>query len=354
MRACRERPRNERPPSDPASAGGHRAAAKRETRAAGTTACALIAACLAVMPGCKRDVLQPDDPVAGADAAAVLPNVSYTLLASIYNDNLRHLDRLWARADVEARWVEPDGDDRFEKGNGVIVFVPPRRVALTLNKLGKTYLWAGSNDRRYWLIDNLGDGQAYVGLHVSPPDIAALDPAPPPGGLPFKPDDVPHLLGLKPLPLETHPTDSDPLHAAAGEVAVVDGLYRLTPARVRLRVYLEPDRLRPVRVELFDDRGEITAVSRLTDHAAVEVPGLPEERWPVLARDAWLYPVRDDGSLDANESMRLELGTTTTSPDRIRDRAFDLDTLLQVYEPEQVIDLDPPTRRVAPLPDSLP
>ena len=140
-----------------------------------------------------------DDP---PPLAAPLPGVSYAEAARRYNQHVLGLKRLWARSVVEVSWIEDDGDRRSEQGEGHFVFVPPRRVALSVGKLGKIILWAGSNAERYWLIDNQGDGVAYVGKHPTVEVIGPTGGVEMRGPLPFKPDDVPYLLGLRPLPLD--------------------------------------------------------------------------------------------------------------------------------------------------------
>ena len=105
---------------------------------------------------------------------------------------------LWSRADIDIEWVEVDQDGdrnyRSESGNGKFIM---RRgegdvdTAMTIEKLGKIYLWAGSNQTNYYLFDRVdGDNKKlYVGEHRA---VGRSKPFP----LPLHPSMVPTLLGL--------------------------------------------------------------------------------------------------------------------------------------------------------------
>lgn len=323
---------------------------------------------------CAAPEAVDDEPLPPAEP---LPAVSYREAASRYNRHVSGLERLWSRSVVEVSWIEDDGDRRSEQGEGHFVFVPPRRVALSVGKLGKTILWAGSNDERYWLIDNQGDGVAYVGKHPTVEVVGPSGEAEMRGPLPFKPDDVPFLLGLRPLPLDEHQAEA-PAEEATGQeagqataqaTAQAEGqttgravaradhrAYVVTPPGGRVRLHLEPERMLPIRVELYDAEGNLAARSELSEHERLDQVGTPVHTWPMLATEALLRPADPDrpGRVDPDQHLRLILSGLTADARKIKDQAFDFDTLLRVYEPAEVTPLDPPTQRVAPLPATRP
>ena len=306
------------------------------------------------LASCAAPDAVDDEPAAPAEP---LPAMSYREAATGYNRHVAGLERLWARSVVEVRWVEDDGDRRSEQGEGHFVFVPPRRVALSVGKLGKIVLWAGSNDERYWLIDNQGDGIAYVGKHPRVEVVGPSGEAEMRGPLPFKPDDVPFLLGLRPLPLEEDDAEGSTEAATGKAVARADNrAYLVTPPGGRVRLHLEPERMLPIRVDLFDASGNLAARSELSKHQQMDQVGTPVAAWPTVATEALLRSAASDrpGHAASEQHLRLILSGLTADSRKIKDQAFDFDTLLRVYEPAEVTLLDPPTQRVAPLPATRP
>lgn len=343
----------------------HRRGGRPPAAAIGLLGLSLGFASLAVAPlaGCKTT----EPPVVAPPRDEPLAPLTYRRAAERYNAHVADLDRLWSRSVVAVRWVTEDGKPRKEQGEGHFVFIPPRRVVLTVGKLGKVMLWAGSNDTRYWLIDNQGDGTAYVGRHRAAGAGDADGGARPPGPLPFKPDDIPFLLGLRPLPVpeaddvrDVEADEADEANASGGpepegpagrcEIAPDNAAYLVTPPGGRVRLWLEPERLLPVRVELFEEGGDLAALGELTRHRRLE--DAEGSAALLLPTDAWLYPANPDapGRPDREQSLHLLLSDLSTGAGRFREGAFRFETLLRIYEPERVVRLDAPTRRVAPLP----
>lgn len=255
-----------------------------------------------------------------------LAEVSYRAVAEGYNRTVERFDKLFLRTYIRLAWQETgeDGETRYrsEAGDGKFIFAAPRNTVLTVEKLSRIYLWAGSNDDRYWLFDQIDEGHkvAYVGRHdaAQTPDARYLP-------LPFRPDDVPYLLGLLPL---------DP--ALDSAVYLYDGQYLIEPAGMRLRMLVDPVSFRPTRVDLIDDAGWSLVTCRLTGRFGVEVEGINENALPVVCDDADVFV--------AGQASRvsIELVHATTNPRRVRDRMFDLAVLLESLKPDEVIDLDPP------------
>src|SRR5690606_20224884 len=108
-----------------------------------------------------------------------------------YNANLQRLERVWSRATVELRWRE-DGKRRLEQGEGHLILALPDRLAMSIGKLGGVSLWAGADKDHYWLFNLLdaNDKHVHVGMHA----LARVGDQR--GPLPFRPIDLPRLLGL--------------------------------------------------------------------------------------------------------------------------------------------------------------
>lgn len=279
-----------------------------------------------LLPGCKTpQAFRPDvDPPDVREL--VEADLTYRAVAEGYNRSVEHFDTLFLRTYVRLAWQEThaDGETRYrsEAGDGKFLFRSPRDTVLTIEKLSKVYLWAGSNGLQYWLFDQVDDDHkvAYVGTYDAAAGGGARDLRLPTA---FRPDDVPYLLGLVPL---------DPGLASA--VYVYDGQYLIEPEGMGLRMLLDPTSFRPTRVDLLDANGWSIVVCQLEGRFGVEVDGLPSQRWPVVCDDADIYIVGQESRLS------IELVAATNSSRRIRDQLFDLDTLLDALEPDEVIDLD--------------
>lgn len=273
---------------------------------------ALFTACCAKPPITDPDAMLPPP------LEPLSPPLSVEELVGRYNANLEGLDRLWARTEVSLRFLDADGNPRFERGDGKLIFVRPDHVAITLGKLNQTVLWAGGDDERYWMFDLTGGGVAYVGRHDN---IERLDTQQLP--LPIYPDEVPYLLGLEPI-----------------DEAVILGEERgyvvLQPVDTNLLIMVNPRSGRPARIDVVGRNDRSVLVSRLYDYQPMRIDGEPESAWPKVATRA------EFAALDADASFKLSLTDMTDGvrKNRIRERAFDFDTLVEAFKPSRVIDLD--------------
>lgn len=253
-------------------------------------------------------------------------DLTYREVAEGYNATVAQFDKLFLRTYVRLAWQETDGEGntsyRSEAGDGKIMYASPGNTVLTVEKLSRVYLWAGSNDERYWLFDQIDESNkvAYIGRYdASGTGDARMLP------IPFRPDAVPYLLGLVAL---------DP--ALDSPVYRYDGQYLIEPAGMRLRMLIDPATSRPTRVDLLNERGWSLVTCKLTGQFGVEVEGVPSQRWPSVCDDAELF-VSGQAS-----NMSIELIHATTNPRRVRDRLFDLDVLMGSLKPDVVVDLDHP------------
>lgn len=264
-------------------------------------------------------------------------DITYAELAERYNAAIEPLSMLWSRADIDIAWAEVNEDGerrvRSESGNGKFIMRRSEvaiETAMTVEKLGKIYLWAGSNQTDYYLFDRVdGDHKKlYVGTH---PHLKFHDGSPEieskPYPLPIHPSAVPMLLGLKPLLVDGMFPD---------EGVTID-LYRdqylLNHAELGVRMLIDPQTYRPTRVDLLNAKGFSVLTAKLSGTLEVEADrALPSP--PLICDKAEVF-------VSGYESrFTLDFQSATTSSRKVRDQMFDLDALKKALKPDHVIDLD--------------
>lgn len=276
------------------------------------------------LTGChKPDTFRTGD---GTFSPITPADISYRELAEQYNQTVEPFSHLWSRTNIDIEWYEvrDDGDRvyRQETGEGKFMYRRPGDTALLVDKLGKTYLWAGSNDTQYWLFDMV-DGEkktAYVGAFskLREPGRSAFP-------LPVRPDAVPVLLGLLPLP----PADS---FATAPPVDLYKEQYLVELAG--LRMLIDPKTYRPTRIDLTNDAGFSVLTSKLEGRFPVDVAGVPDHQLPVIARRAEVYVAGYESRLT------VEMVTATTNPAQLIDLRFDYEALRKAMKIDHVVPLD--------------
>ncbi|MEX0655254.1 MAG: hypothetical protein WD534_01960 [Phycisphaeraceae bacterium] len=279
---------------------------------------ALLTAAL-VTAACQRPITPGDDILEPArDRPAAPP--SYNALIEQYNAHVERLDQFWSASRVAMRWVDEDGQSRFEQGDGQLIYRRPHEIAMTVGQLGQTILWAGSDAQRYWLFDLQNDGTAMVGRHefVGQPCARPLP-------YPVSPRAMPYLMGLVPLP----PSDE-------AEVVVDRNYYRIDPPGAGVRMWLDPETAHPLRVDMLDEEGESVVAARLWRHEPVRMETVEREHWPRIATAANIYVLGEEGYL----SLSLDMLSDGRQRDQVRDQAFDFDVLLRAHRPGEVIVLD--------------
>ena len=298
------------------------------TRGWGRVAVWVCAVGLAVVVGCHRDGIDPPvlPPVDAGRVDVEVPTRGEVVRR--HNEAVAGLDRVWASTDATLRWEDPEsGKVRKESGEGVLVMVEPRRVTLTMGKLGKTGLWAGCNEERYWLFDiqDRGEEEAWVGTHEDA-GRACAEPLP----LPLPPDAVPWLLGVRELPVP-----------GVGKVGVEKGYWVLevepdeeAGLSYRLRMYVNPETSRPAVVEMLDTSGENMLTCYLSEYAPVEQHDAPRADWPTMPTRVRCF------TADGKAELTLSLQGVSDGEGQINDAAFDFEVLLKAYTPRVVHDLD--------------
>ncbi|MCC6580453.1 MAG: hypothetical protein IT440_08425 [Phycisphaeraceae bacterium] len=286
-------------------------------------------------------------PAEGPDASrAARPSriPPYDEVAFYYNRNVALLDRLWAKALVQVEYREEDKKKREQGDDSTLMIEVPDRLALSIGKFGisQPLVWAGCDAHRYWLFDLMGDKVVAYGKHANLDRIRLTN-------LPLKvrPTDIPMLMGLMPLESGQGLKTLPPVEWDRGCFVTV------TPDG-RSRVWVEPGRFLPRRVELLDSRGRVAVMCDLDSPVQMEMIGVGSGEQP------WVSTVADIALPSGEFRMKMTLSRLTdaranneTAKDRAFRRAFDFDFLARTafhIPPENWINLDVP----APVPGSEP
>lgn len=282
---------------------------------------------LAVLGGCKQDdTFTTHGGGSGTGTPIQRADITYAELARRYNEKIESFDSLWARTKIEIAWAEVDKEgnkqSRNESGDGKIMLRQPNDTAMVVEKVGKILLWAGSNEQYYWLFDLVdGDNKTvYVG---------AFDKLDAPGRrafpLPVRPDAVPLLLGVTPLPT------ADTLEVVP-PVDLINGQYMIELPGQRLLISRR--NYRPTRVDLTDAKGFSVLTCKLDGDFPVEVEGVESNRLPIICDKADVF-------VSGYESrLTIKFVFATADPRRVRDTFFSLDALDKGLKPDRLEWLD--------------
>lgn len=260
--------------------------------------------------GCQRDQLDDTPPVIAPDAAAIVAG---------HNARVQGLDRLWARATVQVRGRDAEGNRFREQAEGHLQIVQPGRVALSLGKLGDTLFYLGAGDELYWWLD-LSDSDhrvATVGRHseATPEKTGRL-------GIPVQPRDLILLLAITPVDESAAVTGWD----ETGRLAVIETQH----GTLTRRLMIDPTTFETLRVELVGADGEtITAELEGYDYATVVGDATLSPR---VAGRVLVTTPQFDGQL------RLSLHGCKNKP--ISERVFDVVGLMDRFGIEHVVDID--------------
>jgi len=280
------------------------------------------------LAGCQDPLIIDPNPL-GYRSAFTEADITYPELATRYNETVEGFDSLWARTEIEIQWVDVDAngerDNRFETGDGQYMMRRPHGTALLLEKGGAIMLWAGSNQDQYWLFDVIDRDHktAYVG---------SLDRVGQPGSRRFplavRPDRVPYLMGLMPLPVDTDLAGMEPTVYLYRDQYMVE-----LPG---MRLLIDPATFRPSRVDLTDDDGYSVLICNLSGAFPVRVSGADRSDWPTICETAAFY-------VSGVESrITLQIVNAETDSDRVRDVQFNFDGLRNALQPQTVEQLDGP------------
>ncbi|MEX2214964.1 MAG: hypothetical protein WD768_12590 [Phycisphaeraceae bacterium] len=251
---------------------------------------------------------------------------TYAELVRRHNERIKGIEKFWARAVIELRWVDSKGGNRFEQGDGSLVLDLPLKSSLTLGKLGQTKLWAGSNDTYFWLFDQLEGTKLYLGRQDGKPLDVASDHSQRSSPLPVRPVDIPALLGILPIP---EPREGEPVP----QVKWQNTSFIIEPPGTGARYHYHPIHYQVLGVALLDDRGRPLLVSELKWPQRIEKTGALIGPY-INTRVAVTTPGEPGG-------MTLFLTEMTDDPQRVNPKVFDLDFLRNMMKADTVIAIEP-------------
>jgi hypothetical protein len=267
-------------------------------------------------PGC-----QPRRSAAGRTGQAppyTGPTQPMAEVVAEINANNSALPELWARHYFEANIVDDRGRATFANGDGVLLYKAPLGMRFVGEKPGVGRIFTiGSTEERYWLT-------------LSPPNDASRmwwgwyrnlgKPCVDMRAVPVRPDQVLQVLGVStiptnfiepPAPVMRFNNDADS-YMFVWQVPAGDRW------AAQKEIWYDRQTKLPRRVFLFDEHGRVVLRAKLSQHTPVEVPDVPRERWPRVARRYELY-FPDTGStmeFELDEVLPGKRGTRIAFPER--------------------------------------
>lgn len=287
----------------------------------------LAAAMWAGLTGCES---------ASPDQTPVLTGPAVTLdykeVATLYNVRVENMDRVWARSRLRVQFTDKQGEKVDESAEGHLQIIRPRKLALTVTKVGETLYYLGSNDQLFWWLDIRKEKSGVVGRHADT-KVEAVSAM----GVPLLPLDVLELLGVLPLDVD-----------AAGKAKAIGGRFEVMyPARgMRLagiedadgistvRMVMDRKTLEPQTIEVRGADGKIAVRAELKNYQPViGVPG--GSLRPRLATMFELFVPKSE------TRFTIKLLDTQNRGDRMNPAAFDLEKLLAAYSISNVKVIEP-------------
>lgn len=282
------------------------------------SALAMGVVCMIFLAGCAKPVTPDDSPGVRVPRDEPPP---YAEAVRRYNENAKKVDRLWSRAVTTLEWFDSKGERRIEQGDDCfVVYVAPDRFALSIGKLGKTLMWVGCDEQRYWMFDLQEPRSAYVGTRANA-GKPCVRPLPMVGGV--SPRDVMRLMGVEPIDADAEP--------AGQPVEWHEGQWLIEPPGTGTRLLIDPETGLATRIDLLDEHGYSRLICRLSHTTVIESfvipPGGPAK---IASRLNIELP-------DGSGSVRLTMSSPTDGrrDDRIQDRVFDFDRLRKLLKVEE-------------------
>jgi hypothetical protein len=237
-------------------------------------------------------------------------------------ERAKSLQSFASRGSAELRWKDEQGS-HFEQAQVELAWRDGgERMALRADKVGERIAWAGADATQWWIFEPKADPSR---LTLGPRGVEPKDSA-----LPFAgPDSVMELLAVRAWPASARLGEAlpDGTHWLSWTISKPIGSWCATRARVS-----KPGAL-PAAVELLDARGAVLASSELSRPMSVEIATLPPGAWPEVAGTTRLRMQGDGGA-----AWDVFWDAPGTNPERLKDRLFDLNVLIEVMRPVVVRD----------------
>lgn len=215
------------------------------------------------------------------------------------NANNSALPTLWARHYFEANIVDEKKQPHFVNGEGVLLYKGPHGMRLVGTKAAAgTIFEIGSTDDRYWFTLVPERNTMWWGWYKN-----IGKPCVDPRMIPIRPDLVLEVLGVGTI--NTNFMEPPAPVMRFNNVMRAYMFVWSVPVGDRWaaqkEIWYDQETKLPRIVVLFDENGREVLRAKLAKHAPVEVEGMPQEKWPKVARHYELvFP-------DSGSTMSLDL-----------------------------------------------
>lgn len=252
-------------------------------------------------------------------------------IVKAHNQRVDGLNSLWARHTIRVSGKLANAKLEKEEAEGFFQLILPRKVAISITKVGETYFYLGSNDELYWWLDLTEAKQGFFGRHALA-TTSTVDRF----GIPVHPLDLIELMAVTPID-ETLLKSPDAITPSKWSS---DGalIWYDVPARdATKRVLVDPKSLLPLCVELLDKNGKVVVRADLSNYLDIPSRSKPTARPRIPTRMTISVP-RSDLTILINLN---DPETRVPKP-----AAFDFAYLAQTAYPiNKLVDLDKPEEK---------
>ena len=249
----------------------------------------------------------------------------FSVVASEQNQRVDGLTTLWARLTLRVSGKLANTDLNKEEAEGHLQIVLPSKVAVTVDKLGNTYFYLGSNDDVYWWLDLSKAKRGYFGRHAQA-TTETVDRF----GIPVHPLDLIELMAITPISPEILAQSPPPQVRWTNDGKL---LWYETPARGSMkRVFVDPKTYLPEMVELLDPQGKVVVRSELSKYESFQSRSKPIAHPSVPTRCIFTVP---------RSEVTIAINLNDPTDKKIHPATFDFkDLATNLYRVNSFVDLD--------------
>ena len=278
----------------------------------------LAAITLATVSGCKQK-----QPIVTSQPVA--PTLAYADLAAVHNSRVAQLQTLYGYGVLEVIWFDADGHRHKDQGSLELWLNLPRKTSLRVDAVGEVLLWAGSDERQFWVFDHLGKEKVLrTGSHAPGVDLHN-------GAFSVRPLAMIDLMGLTPLPAEQAQepavTFDSKLDAWVVEAPGGGGT---------MRMYFDRKSMLPRHIESLDDTGKVRIQSDLDKYESVKRKGMSPAAFPRMAEVIDIIESVPNGEKSGKVKVAVNEYTDGLIDEQPFDRVFDLSRLMPGFEPDRI------------------
>jgi hypothetical protein len=257
------------------------------------------------------------------------PAPKFEDVATVVNTRVKDLQRVWARAVTSFTYTDGEGSKRTEQGEGFFQLLQPSRFALDIGKVGEVIVWAGCDDKRYWLIRRDDVKSAVVGRHDGAGSERLLEE-----GLPATPLNLIDLAGVTGVTVPKPGT----LIPLVGWT--MDGFWTLEEPRPYGTLYREIDpRTGEPRRVVMKSGGRERVASELRNHVFMELANTSD--WPRMPTRITITDLDTGNTITIGlEGMSDGIRGRRPGNERLKPAVFDFEGLCAALGVEKIEDLD--------------